>query len=296
MLLRHIRYLLAVAEHCNFTRAAEALHVSQPTLSQQIKQLEEALGAPLFDRSGRSVRLTDAGQAYVAYARRALQDLQAAKRAIHDVQDLSRGSLRLALTPTFTAYLAGPLLSRFQQRYPGINLSIEEMPQDRLEAALAEDRLDLAIAFAGEHLAEIDSQALFSETLSLMVGPQYPQPDRLPLTAEALGRQSLVLLSGDFATRQHIDLYCRQQGIAPRIAAEANSVSAIVEMVRHGQLATILPSSIAREQPGLRTLALQSALAPRRVVLLERRGAYRSAASQAFRQMLLDQGAGAASH
>eukprot|EP01030_Chromulinospumella_sphaerica_P027286 gene27286-biopygen24576 len=101
MLLRHIRYLLAVAEHRNFTRAAEALHVSQPTLSQQIKQLEESLGAPLLDRSGRSVNLTDAGQAYVRFARLALQDLQAGTRAMHDVQDLSRGNLRLAMTPTF---------------------------------------------------------------------------------------------------------------------------------------------------------------------------------------------------
>src|SRR6478735_2675794 len=73
MLLRHIRYLLAVAEHRNFTRAAQALHVSQPTLSQQIRQLEVALGALLLDRTGRSVRLTDAGEAYVSHARRALQ-------------------------------------------------------------------------------------------------------------------------------------------------------------------------------------------------------------------------------
>ena len=71
MLLRHIRYLLAVADHGNFTRAAEALHVSQPTLSQQIRQFEESLGVPLLDRSGRSVRPTDAGEAYIRYARRA---------------------------------------------------------------------------------------------------------------------------------------------------------------------------------------------------------------------------------
>lgn len=296
MLLRHIRYLLAVAEHCNFTRAAEALHVSQPTLSQQIKQLEVSLGAPLFDRSGRSVRLTDAGQAYVVYARRALQDLEAAKRAMHDVQDMSRGALRLALTPTFSAYLTGPVLSRFNQRYPGISLSIEDMTQDRLEAALAEDRLDLGVAFAGEHLAEVEAQALFTETLSLMVGSQSPEQGAEPLSAEALGRQSLVLLSADFATRQHIDLYCRQQGIAPRIAIEAHSVSAIVEIVRRGALATLLPSAIAREQPGLRVLALASPPAPRQVVLLERKGAYRSAACHAFRQMLLAPDQGAASH
>ncbi len=115
MLLRHIRYFLAVAEQGNFTRAAEALHVSQPTLSQQIKQLEDALGAPLFDRSGRAVRLTDAGEAWMRYARLALQDLDAGARAIHDVATLARGHLRLAMTPTFTAYLVGPTIDAFYQ-------------------------------------------------------------------------------------------------------------------------------------------------------------------------------------
>ncbi|AZE47352.1 Cyn operon transcriptional activator [Pseudomonas chlororaphis] len=304
MLLRHIRYLLAVAEHRNFTRAAEALHVSQPTLSQQIKQLEDSLGAPLFDRSGRTVRLTDAGEAYVRYARRALQDLEAARRAMHDVQDLRRGSLRLGMTPTFITYLAGPLLTRFNQRYPGIALSLEEMTQDQLEAALAEDRLDLGIAFAGQQLPDIDSQQLFEESLSLMVSREQQPELPLELTAAELERQPLVLLSGDFATRQHIDRYCREQGITPRIAIEANSIGAIVEVVRRGQLATILPLAITQEQPGLRAVLLQPALAPRSVALLGRKGAYRSAACQAFRELLTAafrerltvQGVGAASH
>ena len=96
MLARHIQYFLAVAEHLSFTKAAAALHVSQPALSQQVRQLEESLGAQLFDRSGRTTRLTDAGDVYLLYARRAYQELQEAKRAIHDVSDLSRGSLRVA--------------------------------------------------------------------------------------------------------------------------------------------------------------------------------------------------------
>ena len=100
MLLRHLRYLLAVAEHRNFTRAAEALHVSQPTLSQQVRQLEEQLRVQLLDRSGRSVRPTDAGELYLLHARRALRELEAAQRAIHEVRDLSRGRLRLGMTPT----------------------------------------------------------------------------------------------------------------------------------------------------------------------------------------------------
>ncbi|MGY1877744.1 transcriptional regulator CynR [Pseudomonas reactans] len=277
MLLRHIRYLLAVAEHRNFTRAAEALHVSQPTLSQQIKQLEDTLGAPLLDRSGRSVSLTDAGEAYVRFARLALQDLQAGTRAMHDVQDLSRGNLRLAMTPTFTAYLIGPLLAQFNQRYPGITVSIEELTQDRMETALAEDALDIGIGFTGEHLPDIECEGLFVETLSVVVGENHPGLDSQQWLA-----QPLVLLNTGFATRRYIDDYCRAQGISPLIAMEANSISAIIEIVRSTALATILPSAIAEAQPGLNAVAISPALPQRTVALLSRKGAYRSAACRAF--------------
>lgn len=97
MLARHIQYFIAVANHRSFTRAAAALHVSQPALSQQVRQLEESLGTLLFDRSGRTTRLTDAGEVYLRYAKRAAQELQEAKRAIDDLGDLSRGSLRVEI-------------------------------------------------------------------------------------------------------------------------------------------------------------------------------------------------------
>ncbi|GLH48770.1 MULTISPECIES: transcriptional regulator CynR [Pseudomonas] len=277
MLLRHIRYLLAVAEHRNFTRAAEALHVSQPTLSQQIKQLEESLGAPLLDRTGRRISLTDAGQAYVRYARLALQDLQAGTRAIHDVQDLRRGHLRLAMTPTFTAYLIGPLLARFNALYPGITLSIEELTQDRIEAALGEDLLDIGIGFTGEHGVEIDCEALFVEELSLVVSASHPERNQ-----RAWLEQPLVLLNTGFATRRYIDDYCHRQGVKPQIAMEANSISAIIEIVRSTPLATILPRALAEAQAGLRAVAIEPALPQRTAALLSRKGAYRSAACAAF--------------
>ncbi|SIO57828.1 LysR family transcriptional regulator, cyn operon transcriptional activator [Paraburkholderia phenazinium] len=283
MLLRHIRYLQAVAEHQNFTRAAEALHVSQPTLSQQIRQLEDLLHVQLLDRSGRTVRVTDAGEAYLRHARRALQDLDAGRRAIDDVQDLSRGTLRLAVTPTFTAYLIGPLLARFNERYPGITVNLEETTQDRIEAALAADLLDIGIAFDEIRSPDIESEVLFVETLSLVVGAAHRcAAQTAPLAVRDMERESLVLLSGEFATRRYIDLYCRQQRIAPRVAIEVNSLSAVVEIVRRGQLATVLPDAIAREHEGLHPVALKPALPRRTAVLLRRSGAYRSAASEAF--------------
>ncbi len=261
MLLRHLRYLLAVAEHRNFTRAAEALHVSQPTLSQQVRQLEEQLRVQLLDRSGRSVRPTDAGELYLLHARRALRELEAAQRAIHEVRDLSRGRLRLGMTPTFTCYLVGALVDPFNQRYPGIELSLEELPQDALEAALIDDRLDLGVAFSEPGSVEIDSQPLYLERLGLVLGAEHPAADA-PLAAAALAELPLALLRDDFATRRHIDAYLRQQGVTARVALEANSISAIVDVVRRGRLASILPEAVARQQAGLRCVALRPAADP----------------------------------
>lgn len=290
MLLRHIRYFLAVAEQGNFTRAAEVLHVSQPTLSQQIKQLEETLGTPLLDRSGRTVRLTDAGAAWMRYARLALQDLDEGARAIHDVATLERGNLRLAMTPTFSAYLVGPVIDAFYRRYPGISLSIQEITQDKIEALLAEDRLDLGIAFGQAQSPDIEAKDLFSESLNMVVGADHLLAQRQhPLAAEELERQPLALLSEDFATRQFIDDYCRQQSISPWVAVEANAIGAILEIMRRGQLATILPAAIAQADTQLRSVKLVAALPARRAVLLQRKSAYRSAASQAFVAVLHQQ-------
>jgi len=289
MLLRHVRYFLAVAEHANFTRAAEALHVSQPTLSQQIKQLEDRLGTQLLDRSGRTIQLTDSGTAYLHYARRALQDLEAGQRAIHDVRDLSRGSLRLAMTPTFTSYLIGPLVERFNTRYPNITLSIREMAQEQIELLLNADELDVGIAFDDTRSPDIEAQVLWVEALALVVGKAHPHAKRRnPLKLADFAKESLVLLSESFATRQFTDRYCAQHGVTPRIAVEVNSTSAVVEIVRRGRLATLLPMAIARENEGLCPVRLEPALPRRTAALLQRKGAYRSAASQAFVALALE--------
>jgi LysR family cyn operon transcriptional activator len=283
MLLRHIRYLLAVAEHRNFTRAAQALHVSQPTLSQQIRQLEEALGALLLDRTGRSIRLTDAGEAYVSHARRALQQLESGKRAISDVQDLSRGVLHIAATPTFTAYFVGPLIEAFNRLHPKIMLSFTEMPQDRMEALLSDDALDVGIAFDTVSNEEIEPQVLFVEELALMIGKAHPRArGQLGMTLNELKEEPLILLNGEFATRRYIDRYFRENGVAPRLAMEVNSISAAIEVVSRSALATLLPAAITREHRELCSVQLEPALPQRTAALLLRKSGYRSAATRAF--------------
>lgn len=289
MLLRHIHYFLAVAEHRSFTRAAEALHVSQPALSQQIKQLEENLAAVLFDRSGRAVRLTDAGEVYARYAQQALRELAAGERAIHDVDTLSRGALRIAINPTFTGYLLGPLVAAFHQRYPHITLEVREMPQEQMEQGLLADRLDLALGFADGVHHDITAQPLLTETLALVVAKDHPLAGRKAVNLRALNDLTLILLTPEFATREQIDRYCQQHELRPKVQMEASSVSAVLEIVRRTRLATLLPARIAEETAELATIALSPSLLERTAVLLQRKGGYQTAAARAFISLALRQ-------
>lgn len=287
MLLRHIRYLLAVADQGNFSRAAETLHVSQPTLSQQIKQLEDELGVELLDRTGRAVRPTDAGAAYIEHARKMLLELEAGKRAIDDVRDLSRGTLRLALTPTFIPYLAGPLIRDFIAQYPGIHLTVLERSLNDIEAELGADAIDIAIAFTGVRNPDIECIPLLVESLGLMVGQYHPffGRNKLWISPSELPSQRLVLLTKDFITRTCIDDYCRQHEVKQNVMLETNSVSAILEIVHHAPVATILPEATANEERGLQCVRLKGMAPQRTAALLHRRNGYRSAAALAFMAM-----------
>jgi len=290
MLLRHIHYFLAVAEHRSFTRAATALHVSQPALSQQIKQLEETLGSPLFDRSGREMRLTDAGETYRHYAKRALRDLAEGQRALNDVENLRRGALHIAINPTFTHYLMGPLIASFHHHYPDITLEIREMPQEQIEQNLADDRVDLGIGFDVPVQTGISAQTLFTETLALVVASHHPQARHRRLPLAALDEEKLVLLTAEFATRRQIDHCCRKNNLNPQVLMQANSLSAVIEIIRRTRLASLLPAMTTLAHPDLVSVELTPPLLERTAVLLQRKGGYQTAAARAFAVLAQEQG------
>lgn len=288
MLLRHLRYLLAVADHGGFTRAAEVLHVSQPTLSQQIRQLEETLGVSLFDRTSRTVRPTDAGLAYIECARRVLVELAAGKRALHDVKDLSRGTLRLAMAPTFMAYVLGPLVRDYIAQFPNIRLEIFELSMGDIEKGLVDDSLDIAVAFDQVRNADIESIPAFVETLGLMVGRAHPLYDcQEALTTDQLAELDFALLTPDFATRICIDEYFTRVKITPKVTIQVNSVNTLLEVIRNTAVATILPEPIATQDRALHKLALVDKAPQRGVSILRRKNNYHSAASVAFMNLML---------
>jgi len=283
MLLRPIRYLKAVADHGSFTRAASALHVSQPALSQQIREFEERMGVQLLDRTGRKVRPTDAGEAYLRHVQRALDELEVGSRAIRDVEDLSSGALRVGFTPSFAIYLLAPLIRRYRDRFPGIVLTVTEMAQEEMERAVSTDALDVGLAFSDVVAQDVEWLPLHAERLSLIVGQEHPAAsgDR-EMDTIALAAESLALLGPTFATRVTVDRYLRRHRVQPHVAVEANSIAAIVEIVGATRLATILPVPVAQEHVCLSVVRLTPAIESRRVALLQRRGGYRTAASRAF--------------
>ena len=285
--LRALKYLIAVAEHGNFTRAAEALHVSQPALSQQILQMEDRLDAILLDRSGRTISVTDAGQAYIAHARRALVELESGRRAIHDVRDLSRGKVRLAMTPTFTPYLLGPLVAAFRTRCPAITVNVLEKSMDTIATAIEADEIDLGIAFELARSANIESVPLFTEQLSVVVAVNHPWASGTTVEVRSLIDGELALLTTDFITRNYIDHYLQASQVMPKVAVEVNTIGALIEVVRHSNLVTILPEAIAAQVPGLRNLALVPPPPRRTVMLLQRKDAYQSAATQALKDVIV---------
>lgn len=280
--LRHVRYLIAVAEQGSFTRAAEVLHVSQPTLSQQVQKLEASLGAALLDRSGRRVRLTDAGTAFLDRARVGLREIAAAERAISDVEDLSRGELRVGMTPTFSSGALAAPLADFADAAPAIRVTVATAPQTELEQRLLEDDLDLAVGFAGEHAASIAPSPLHTEDLHVAIRADRDGPmsdtDRRWFAA-----QRFALLPTTFATRTHIDGYFDRLGLPVRVSFEADSVTTLVQVVKRTTLTTVLPGHAIAAESGIRSAGR---IDGRTVVALHRDGAYVTAAAAAFRSTL----------
>lgn len=281
--LRHVRYLMAVAEQGSFTRAADVLHVSQPTLSQQIQKLEASLGAALLDRSGRQVRLTDVGAAFLERAGVGLREVAAAERAISDVRDLSRGELRVGMTPTFSAGALAAPLAEFAESAPAIRVTVTTAPQDDLEQRLLDDDLDLALGFAGQHVAGVVPSPLHDEDLHVVIRADRGGPNG-DADRQWFAEQRFALLPASFATRAHIDRYFKRIGVIAQVTFEVDSVTTLVQLTKRTTLTTVLPGHAIASESGVRSAGR---IDDRRVVVLARDGAYISAAAAAFRRILL---------
>jgi LysR family cyn operon transcriptional activator len=284
MELRQLEYFLAVAESGRFTQAAEAVHVSQPALSQQIKKLEAELGTPLFDRLGRGTELTEAGELLLPRARRILSEVENAEGALGELQGIERGSVTVGTVQTTGEYLIPRVVSQFHEAHPNVDISVKERSAPEITEELAEGALDLGVGFLSSVHGEISADLLFEEALVAVVPPDHPWTEVEKLPASRLSSQPLVLLPDGFCTRNLVNSVFDAAGIDPMVRIEMNSIAGILATVRAAGLATILPA-LTLSMSGTDELEARQITDPRpsrEVALLFHSGRHRSAATEAF--------------
>jgi LysR family transcriptional regulator, hydrogen peroxide-inducible genes activator len=247
MEIHQLRYFRAVARLRSFTRAAEHEHVAQPSLSQQIRKLEDELGARLFNRLGRSITLTPFGVRFEHRARRALAELEGARQEMDEMLGLHRGSVNLGAIPTLAPYLLPRVLAGFGRDYPGISVSMREGLTDSLLAQISAGELDLALLRLPVRGAEYISEPLIREGMLLAV----PRRHRLsrrpgPVTLDDLAEERFLLLKDGHCFRDDVLQICKRCHVNPNVVFEGGQFDTLVAMVATGAGVTLLPEMARR--------------------------------------------------
>lgn len=281
MELRHLRYFVALAEQLNFTQAAEKVHVTQSTLSHQIKQLEDELGCRLFSREGRRIYLTEQGETFLDSARNALLEVENGIKALRDTTTASTGKLRVGATYTFNMHIIPKCIALFHARYPGVLVEIVEMASEHIAQRLLDGGLDFGVTYQPENTSELMFEPLYNESMVLVVGAQHRFAGRRFLRLAELHGQSLVLLPRAFSTRLLLDECFRMANAQPVIVAEMNAISPMIEMIKLNNVGTIV-SEHAVGRDDVCVIPLQSPTPTRTPGVIWRRNQPRSVLARQF--------------
>lgn len=303
---RRLRNFLAIAEEGSVTKAASRLHITQPSLSQSLRTLERELDAPLFDRVGRGLRLSAAGEALICPARQALRSIEAARNAVSEVSALLAGTLEIAALPTLAVDPLAGLVGRFKLAHPGVIVKVREAEGAAATSTLVRDGgCELGLA----HLP-LSQQGLIAEQLGvqelLFVLPPatYLAAEARPQTASAAGsaesqprqispaalaKAPLVVSPPGTSTRTLLDQALEAVGVTPNVAVETDAREAIVPLVLAGAGGALLPAPLAFEaqRRGAELRAARPRIL-RRIGLIRRPGPL-SAAARAFAAIAGDQ-------
>src|SRR5512144_1010158 len=281
MTLTELKYAVAVAETRHFGRAAERCHVSQPSLSASVKNLEEELGVTLFERGKRGVFLTEAGEQIVAQARRALEEAERVKSVARQGRDPLQGVLRLGIIHTIAPYLLPQMVAALRRSAPGMPLDVEENTTANLDRMLKAGELDaviLALPYGGPG---IDTVPLYEERFRVAVPAGHPLARKKAVTVEELDAGELLLLPVGHCFRDQVLDACREFSRPPEPGRQGNSLETLRSMVASGLGVTVLPATALTPQhanPLVKAVDFSDPRPTRRVALASRRGFHRPAA------------------
>jgi LysR family transcriptional regulator, hydrogen peroxide-inducible genes activator len=247
MELHQLRYFVAVAKEGSMTQAAASLFLAQPTLSIQIRKLEQEVGAKLFERLARRVVLTTAGKVFLEHAERALTELERGRERVADVVGLRQGRVAVGVLPSVAAHLLPAVLAAFRAEHPGVTVHLVEHDVSRdFEQLVQAGELDMAVTRMPVTLAGLDACPLVREPIVLLVPPDHPMAARRDVALRELADEGFVCMRGGYGLRELADRLCAQAGFAPRVVIETGQLSIVHGMVRSGVGVALLPRLAAR--------------------------------------------------
>lgn len=261
MNLHQLRIFDAVARHRSYTRAAEELHLTQPAVSAQVRDLERALGVTFFERVGRQISFTEGGRELHTYTRRILDLVNEARTAMEETQQLGRGRVTLATVSTAGAYVVPPLLGAFRVRYPGIVISLEVTNRATVHRRLAENEVDLTIMGRPPDGVPHVAKSFLSDQFVVVAAPGSALARIRRLPPQRLDREPFVMRERGSGTRLLAEEFFRDHGMTVQIGLELSNTSAVKEAVAAGLGIAILSRH-----------AISQELALRRLVILDVRG------------------------
>jgi DNA-binding transcriptional LysR family regulator len=270
--LPQILAFLEVARRGNLSRAAEALYVSQPTLTARLQSLETELGEQLFVRTRRGMRLTEAGEAFLPYAEHAVKAIEDGRERLGELRSGTVGRLVLGAPPTVSTYTLPALLARFTEEHPGVRLTVMTGTSEEILEMVLHDRIQLGLMRALGH-PEVEAVPVYSDSLLLVVSPSHRLAGRKVRLAD-LGGEPLVLFGRSSSYRDFTEAVFRQAGVMPDSVLELDNIEAAKKMVEHGIGISLVPDSAVMADLASGVLALvqvTDTTLPRREIVAVRR-------------------------
>lgn len=282
MEVHQLRYVCAVADTGNFSRAAERCQVAQPSLSQQVLKLEEDLGAKLFDRLGRSVRLTEAGRAFIPHARAILEQMDAARSSVAAKNADLRGSVAVGVIPTVAPYLMPSYTAAFARQYPDAKLRIIEEVTAVLVEGLRDLSIDVAILALPLRHKDLVFFPIRTEPLFAVLHKAHPRASAKSVSLKDLRGESFVMLRDGHCFRDLSMGACTHARITPNIAFESGQFSSLLGMVGAGVGVSLIPEMAIDRNAACRYVRLSDPQATRTIVAAVVRGRSFNRVQRAF--------------
>ncbi|WP_203363685.1 LysR substrate-binding domain-containing protein [Bacillus sp. REN10] len=290
MELRQLEYFYAVCQELHFTRAAEKVGISQPSLSQQIRLLEHEIGTPLFDRIGKKTDLTESGKLLLKYTRNIFSELEQARTSINELNGLQRGTISIGTVLTVENYLIPPALLDFHRLYPAIKISVFGLRTGDIKKHLLDNKLDFGIVFLPMKGEELETIPLYTEEMAFAVPIGHPLEKQDILGLEALQTTPSILLPENYFIRQLINKACKDLGFFPEPVFEITTMESLINMVIEGVGITILPKPYLEylNHTDLKIIPISNSNLSREIGIVYRKDKYLSAATHIFINNLKD--------